>query len=214
MTRRCWDAGTTSGFLLLFDRIRRCCVCELGCGRGAGPQMRRGFSQWGDHACLGLSPHLSPGTSPASLVRYAFQSISSSVYGRRCPEILDVLHHLQAPLKCVNVIVCTRMRFCWAFLKFFEDFLLLGAAKLKGRYRHFSCTNCSHINVASFIIHIAQRSGMFVTNDQPTWAHRSHPKSSLHQGALLVLCVLWVSTNAWWRIFTYILVSRGGASLP
>lgn len=47
-------------------------------GEGGGPHMRRGFSQETERACA-CPPHLSPGTNPSSLVKCAFQSISSSV---------------------------------------------------------------------------------------------------------------------------------------
>lgn len=37
--------------------------------------------------------------------------------------------------------------------------------------------------------------GTLVTTDEPTWTHRDHPKSSVRQGSLLALHILWVQTH-------------------
>ena len=53
-------------------------------------------------------------------------------------------------------------------------------ATLKGRYGDFPYTLIPYTYTTSPIINFPYQSGIFITIEEPTLAHHSHPKQSLH----------------------------------
>lgn len=65
---------------------------------------------------------------------------------------------------------------------------------LRGRYRDFPYTPCSHTCTASAIINIWHWSGTFHTIFEPTWTHHYHSKSMVYirnHSWCYIFCEFW-----------------------
>ena len=61
-------------------------------------------------------------------------------------------------------------------------------------------------NLSSY--QLPHETGLFLTTDEPILTQYNCPKSIVYQNSLLVLYILWVSTNVQWHVFIIIVSQR------